>query len=208
MFQLHLEVQTIHPEKGVTSSRAWVSKSFVKNFLHLLYRNMGSISSHNAIDIEGNTRNNSVYDPTNIFSLPMVQGNGRVYAYHMVQEYFGDDVGILVGDGSAENTALTYTLHERLYHDPDNDLEYMGGAIGEVTVDGSDSYFDIERIFRNVSGGEVIVKEYGIVVLNGTYNGGTYPYLIIRDVFTEEVDWVTVQDGEYLKVTYRLLVTV
>lgn len=208
MFQLHLEVQTIHPEKGITSSKAWVSKSFVKTFLQILYRNMSKLSVV-TIDLSGTNRNPWPYIPTSILNLPQQSGDGRVYAYRQDDEYFGDEVGILIGTGVAANTALTYTMHTQIEHGiTAGKMEYMGGVINDVVVAGADSYFDIERIFRNRSGGSIVVKEYGISVLNGHGNYGIWPHLIARDYFTDSGDWVTVANTEYLKVTYRLLVMV
>ena len=56
----------------------------------------------------------------------------------------------------------------------------------------------------------MVIKEYAIVVANAEQGSvqNVYPHLIIRDVFTDPGDWVTVADTEYLKVTYRLSVTV
>lgn len=210
MFQLQLQVQTIHPEKGVTSSRAWTSKSFVKNFLHLLFGNLITNTTVDPIDTGGTPRNNaSSYQTSNLLKCPQVFGGSRVYTYDDYRENFGEDVGIQVGDGVAANTALTYTLHQKIDHGVGTgELEYSGGFFGEPTIDGADTYFDIERIFRNASGGSIVIKEYSIVVLWGDMSGNSYPILIVRDVFTEEIDWVTVANSEYLKITYRLLVTV
>ena len=210
MFQLHLEVQTIDARGRVTSSKAWVSKSFVKIFLQLLYRNMSRLSV-DTIDLEGNTRNTNPYIPYNILNLPQVAGDSRVYAYVQTSEYFGDDAGILIGTGDAANTALTYTMHTKVNHGvAAGTMEYMGGVINAVVVSGADSYFDIERVFRNSSGGSIVIKEYGLSVIHGSVSQGSYnwPHLIVRDVFTAPGDWVTVLTTEFLKITYRLLVTV
>jgi hypothetical protein len=208
MLKLLLEAQVISPKKGVVRSKAWVSKSFVKNFLHLLYNNMITGTAVTATDVDG-TQRSSTGESLTVLRCPQAYGGSRVYAYHQTLEYFGEDVGIQVGDGSAANTALTYTLHQQIEHGTaSGKLEYTGGFFGQPVVSGSDTYFDIERIFRNSSGGDVVVKEYAIVVLWQTSSYSNYPILIVRDVFTESEDWVTVADGEYLKITYRLLVTV
>ena len=213
MLHLQLQVQTIHPKKGITSSRAWVSRSFVKNFLGILYRNMISGTDWTTYDTGGNARNYANYhEQDNI--IPCIQGfgGGRVFGYKQyTTTVHGDDVGILVGNGSAAMTALTYCLHQQVIHGKTSGLlEYSGGFVGDVVVAGADSYFDIERIFRNSSGGNVVIKEYAIVVANAEQGSvqDVYPHLIIRDVFTDPGDWVTVADTEYLKVTYRLSVTV
>jgi hypothetical protein len=209
MLKLLLEAQVINPKKGVVRSKAWVSKSFVKNFLHLLYNNMITGTAVTATDIDGTPRTATGGAALTMLRCPQAYGGQRVYAYNMTTEYFGEDLGVLVGDGSAANTALTYTLHQQIAHGTaSGKLEYAGGFFGQPVVSGSDTYFDIERIFRNSSGGDVVVKEYGIAVLWQSSTYSDYPILIVRDVFTDPGDWVTVANGEYFKVTYRLLVTV
>lgn len=204
MFQLHLEAQTIHPEKGITRSKAWVSKSFLKNFLGCLAPQFDQDNNCSVVDTDGNSRSEG-YEK-NVLYCPMGYGGGFVYGYSETTEYKGDTVGILIGTGSAANTALTYTLHTQIDHGTgSSEMEYFGGCMNDTTtVDGADSYFDIERIFRNSSGGTISVSEYGIVVLRGSTS---YRILIVRDVFSGG-DIVDVDDGEYFKVTYRLLVTV
>jgi len=208
MFQLHLEAQVINPEKGIVKSKAWISKSYVKNILGSLAAQFDTANSYDVVDTGANTR--SLNETSGVLYCPMCYGGGFVYGYGGGEEYKGDEIGIQVGNGNAANTALTYTLHQQIVHGSGSgQLEHFGGCLDDVvTVSGSDIYYDIERIFRNSSGGTITVKEYAIVILRNRYINNHYPVLIVRDVFTDPGDWVDVANVEFLKVTYRPIVTV
>lgn len=206
MFRLLLQVQTIHPEKGITQSRAWYSKSFVKNVLGCLAPQMDQENTYTTVDTGANSRTNSVQ--VNSLYCPIGCGDAYQYGYYMNEKYKGDELGIQIGTGNAANTAITYTLHQRVNHGKaSGEMEYFGGTVGVVIVDGANTYFDIERIFRNSSGGSIAVSEYSIVVIRDNQYGYSYPTLIVRDVFSGG-DIVTVADTEIFKVTYTPIVTV
>ena len=205
MFQLHLQAQLFDKRGKLKLSKAWVSKSFLKNVLGCLAPEIDTGNSYDTVDIDANTRSNT--EEPNVLYCPQTAGGQYVYGYDDTNRNFSDKVGILVGTGDAANTALTYTLHQQIDHGKSaGQFEYFGGSFGEVTVDGSDTYFDIERIFRNSSGGPIVVSEYGVSVLRESST--CYPTLIVRDVFTDPGDKVTVADGEIFKATYRMYVTV
>jgi len=160
-------------------------------------------STFSMLDIDGNARNFSA--SISLMSIPQAGGDQQVFAYSdNIKGKTGDEVGILIGDGVGAVTAQSYYLGAEFSHGTGSgEIEYFGGLVNDVVVSGSDTYFDIERIFRNSSGGTIVVKEYGITVI-----AGGYATLIARDVYSDVGDWVTVTDGEYLKVTYRVKVTV
>ena len=61
--------------------------------------------------------------------------------------------------------------------------------------------FDIERIFRNISGGDITINEIGVYVIADYY---AYNYCIIRDKLAQGV---MVSNGEFLKVKYTIKIT-
>lgn len=207
MFQLHLQAQVINPKKGIVKSKAWVSKSFLKNFLGCLAPQLDPTNTYETVDTGATTRTND--ENGNAIYCPQGYGGGYIYGMSDNQEYKGDELGIVIGIGSAANSAITYTLHNQIDHGiGSGEMEYFGGCFDDnPTVDGNDSYFDIERIFRNSSGGTISVSEYGIIVYRDNQSSYPYPTLIVRDVFSG-IDIVDVDDGEYFKVTYRFYVTV
>jgi hypothetical protein len=140
----------------------------------------------------------------NMMPAPQASGGQGVWAKNDAVSKYGDESGILIGTGTAAVSAQDYYLATRINHGTGaGEMEYFGGIINGVVISGSDSYFDIERIFRNGSGNPIIIKEYGFSAI-----ARFYPTLIIRDSYSDAGDWVTVADGEYLKVTYRIKVTV
>lgn len=201
MLTLYIEKQRFSADGKILESKADISHSFVKNFLGCLYRNMSGLL-FSMLDQDGSTRN---YDEhINILAAPQVGGGSRVYAYDDTVSKYGDEVGILIGTGSAGVSAQDYYLSAKIDHGVSaGEMEYFGGRINDPVIDGSDTYFDIERIFRNSSGGSIVIKEYGLAIIAEYYS-----HLIIRDAYAGAGDWITVADGEYLKVTYRIKVTV
>lgn len=207
MFQIHLQAQVFDKKGRLRQSKAWVSKSFLKNILGCLAPEIDTDNNYDTVDINANSRGNN--SKANVIYCPLAAGGQYVYGHGDSLENTAETLGILVGTGDAANTALTYTLHQLIAHGKSaGQFEYFGGAFGEVTISGADTYFDIERIFRNSSGGSIVVSEYGISVFRENSYGYCYPTLIVRDVFTDPGDQITVADTEIFKATYRMYVTV
>lgn len=201
MLTLYLEKQKINKNGVVLESKVDISHSFIKNFLVCLYRQMSG-TSFSLLDMNGDARDHGY--SMNMMPAPQAGGGQGVYVRSDAITKYGDESGIIIGTGTGAVTAQDYYLAARIDHGTGaGEMEYFGGIVNNVVIDGNDSYFDIERLFRNNSGGSIIIKEYGFSVL-----AYTYPTLIIRDAYLEAGDWVTVADGEYLKVTYRIKVTV
>jgi len=201
MLTLYIEKQRFSKDGNILESKADISHSFIKNFLGCLYRQMSSLS-FSMLDIDGNARNYSGH--VNMMPAPQADGGQRVYGNEEARTKYGDEVGILIGTGTSAVSAQDYYLAAKINHGTGaGEMEYFGGRLNDVVIDGDDTYFDIERIFRNGSGDSIVVKEYGFSVI--AYR---YPTLVIRDSYSGAGDWITVADGEYLKVTYRIKVTV
>lgn len=207
MLTLYIAKQRFDKDGKILESKVDISRSFVKNFLGCLYRNMAQLN-YSMPDIHGDSRNTGYqYN-----MMPAIQADGgqRVWGYSdsdSTIEKFGDEVGILIGTGTSSVDAQDYSLSAKIDHGLGaGEMEYFGGRVNDVVIEGSggsDSWFDIERIFRNGSGNPIVIKEYGFSVI-----AWLYATLIIRDSYSDPGDWVTVQDGEYFKVTYRIKVTV
>lgn len=201
MLTLYIEKQRFSKNGRILESKADISHSFVKNFLGCLYRQMANLS-YSMLDMNGDAKNYARV--VNMMPASQSGGGQRIYGNTDIVTKYGDEVGIIIGTGTAAVDAQDYYLSARIDHGTDaGEMEYFGGRLNDVVIDGNDSYFDIERIFRNGSGNNIIIKEYGFAVI-----ANFYPTLIIRDSYSDAGDWVTVADGEYLKVTYRIKVTV
>lgn len=201
MLTLYLEKQRISEDGVVLESKANISHSFVKNFLVCLYRQMAG-TTFSLLDMNGVPRDHGV--SMNMMPAPQADGGQGIYVRGDSVQKYGDEVGIIIGTGVGAVSAQDYYLGARIDHGVGaGEMEYFGGKLNDVVIDGNDSYLDIERIFRNSSGNSITIKEYGFSVL-----ALTYPTLVIRDSYADPGDHITVADGEYLKVTYRIKVTV
>jgi len=201
MLTLYIEKQRFGKDGRILESKAGISRSFIKNFLGCLYRQMSNLE-YSMLDMNGDARNYA--GQINMMSATQADGRQRIWGNTDATTKYGDELGIIIGTGTSGVSAQDYYLSAKIDHGTGaGEMEYFGGKLNDVVISGNDSYFDIERIFRNSSGNPIIIKEYGFSVL-----AHWYPTLIIRDSYSDEGDWVTVADGEYLKVTYRIKVTV
>ncbi len=201
MLSLLLQTQILDKDKNIIKQKAFIAQSFVSNFLACLMRNMKQ-NSVTMIDTSTTERTVSVTD--NFLSTIIAGGTTELSANQQSTGDSADNIGLLVGTSVSATTWNQSSMVSKIAHGTGSgELEYFGGFIGDVVLSGADAYFDIERIFRNNSGGSIDVKEFGLVGLISTYG-----YLYVRDAFTDSGDWATVADGEYLKVTYRLKITV
>lgn len=201
MLSLLIQRQIFDLNMKLISSRAERSKSFLKNFLGALYRQTSQLT-FSMLDIDGVARNFAKV--ASFMQMPAGPGGVRLYSYSSNISVWGQDIGITLGTGSASVSAQDYYMAADIDHGTDaGELEYFGCLIGDVVISGSNAYFDVERVVRNSSGGTIIVKEFGLGVT--CYR---YPHLIVRDAYSGSGDWSTILNGEYMKVVYRVQVTV
>ena len=104
-------------------------------------------------------------------------------------------------DGTAANTAIEHGVASgEFYH--------YGAEIGFVQVSGTQLTVEITRIFENRSGGTITVNEVGLyagyVVTAGVVPAIEDVHCLARHVVTA----VTVNDTEFLKVTYSIVINV
>lgn len=198
-------------------SRKYLSRSFVKAFLNGFY-NFCQAASNTTL----NTSNSSAAQRAggtvngwfNIFYVNVGGGGGK--AMFCFDTNGGgstpstaedcEDVGIVVGTGSTAVTPTDYALETKVAHGTSSSqLQHFGHLVSEVTVSAPNASFDIERIFRNSSGGSIIINEIGLQASSHAFGTTGFNFLLIRDVISPTV---TVANGEYLKVKYTIQVTV
>jgi len=187
------------------------SKSFLLNFIKTLYRAMSQDSGDvanmvTASDVTQNPTSFSYY--TNLFACAGTSGKSRQYHRYSSPRYvYGENLGIVVGlDNTAVAPSQTKLLSLIEHGTAANELEYFGMLImdeADFNVDAGvdEAYFEIERIFRNASGGSITIEEIGIYCLADTNVVNGTVFCILRDV-----DTIVVADGEYLKIKYRIKV--
>ena len=194
------------------------SRSFVKAFLQLIYC-LTSNLSQNIIDIDNTSRS---IDDERDASLRVTHpglsaGDDSAGSYIQltagfsagVFSVYADDCGIVVGTSSTAVAVADDNLVAPIAHGSSAGQFIHYGCWGlNYTTGASSASFDVERIFRNDSGGSIVVAEIGMYTRafldNVPSESEAFGFCILRDVLGATV---TVLNGEYLKVKYTITVS-
>jgi hypothetical protein len=119
-----------------------------------------------------------------------------------------DTYGIVVGTGTATVTPTDYKLASQIPHGTGSgQLDYDTHTVAS-SYTSSSSYVEISRVFVNRSGGDVVVREVGLIARNYFKDDGAVrndvKYLIARDVLPSPV---RVKNLGSLTVRYRISLT-
>ena len=188
------------------------SKSFLVNFIKTLYRAMSQDIGPDAnmttiLDVLDDPVSATSY--VNLFYCVGASGKSRQWLKTLYSYVYGEDVGIVVGtDSAAVAPSQTKLLAPIVHGTGAGELEYFGMLVMDeadfnVDTGADEAYFEIERIFRNASGGSITIEEIGINTAARlcSHVGVDRIFCILRDV-----DSIEVADGEYLKIKYRIKV--
>src|SRR3990167_6453158 len=184
----------------------------------MLFSIMSRVST-NAIDISNTSRTLStsaaaleqqisVIHPgldslTDLYQTSGASGGGASTSFAVAS----DQCGIVVGTGSTAVAVANFAMGTIIAHGTSAGQFVYYGCWGlNYTTGASSASFDIERIFRNSSGGSIGVAEIGMYCASTTGQSSPPPavafgFCILRDVLGATV---TVLDGEYLKVKYTI----
>lgn len=192
------------------------SRSFVKAFLQLLYCSMSNVAE-NIIDISNTSRTFSSADSSECSvthpGLSALNDCCFVVFNHNFSgtsalEIMADECGIVIGTSSTAVAVGDDNLVTPIAHGASAGQMTHYGCYGlNYTTGASSASFDVERIFRNDSGGSITVAEIGIyaaTTMDSTY-AASQSFCLLRDVISPTV---AVGDGEYLKVKYTITVSV
>lgn len=211
---VHFQVSRGSPRK----SRCYVrpreqSRSFVRQFLQCLYPQIAELSQ-TALDITNTSK--TVGAVTGTVPSLLICGHPGLDSYDdtwwsseaigNIDDGASDEKGIVIGTGTTAVAVNDFKLATQIAHGSSAAQMVHYGCWGlNYTTGASSASFDIERIFRNDSGGSIVVAEIGIY--SGGYNSTNVfnSFCIIRDVLGATV---TVLNGEYLKVKYTITVSV
>ena len=184
----------------IKRSRKYRSKSFVKAFLVTMYRQFSKLT-YGTLDTGNTTR--TFTDDNIVYYVNACTGNFWTLASTSgVNNTISTQIGIVVGTGVNAVTTTDYALQTLIADGVvATQLEYGAMYVYPVTVSAPNATLDIERIFRNSSGGTITIKELGIYYKAGAANN-CYYYCMVRDLST-----IAVLNGEYLKVTYTFQIT-
>lgn len=190
------------------------SRSFVKAFLQFLYCQMSN-NSQSIIDITNTAQTVSSSSFARISALHpgLASGSDQLYALDgngvifRVGNFTAEQAGIVVGTSSTAVAVADDNLVSPIANGSSaGQLTHYGSYGLNYTTGASSASFDLEREFRNDSGGGITVAEIGVYVatcLNATSTSGK-SFCILRDVLSPTV---TVNNGEYLKVKYTITVS-
>lgn len=187
-----LELIVKDKDGKVTEKRTLKSKSFVRQFLELLWIqafNILETAPYGVRDTSNVVRNicNSAYS--------FAANGGPGITTH----------GIVVGAGTTAPTINDYALVALITHGvASGQLQYSAVTFGAPASDATTSQFTITRDFANASGASITVNEIGLHVKGYIYNS-TYYFLVIRDIVA---GGIAVPNGQTLTVNYREQVVV
>jgi hypothetical protein len=140
------------------------------------------------------------------YSLSVPAGGGAHIAMNAADN--DDTYGIVVGTGTATVTPTDYKLASQIPHGTGpGQLDYDTHTVAS-SYTSSSSYIQISRVFVNRSGGDVVVREVGLMArnyfkdLNAVRND--VKFLIARDVLPSPV---RVKNLGSLTVRYRISLT-
>ena len=195
------------------------SRSFVKAFLQQLYC-LTSDLSQAIIDIDNTSRtvpgNSSAslrvihpgLDAGDDSRAVNPNSGANIVGYHF--NIYADDCGIQVGTSATAVAVADDNLVAPIAHGTGAGQFVYYGCYGlNYTTGASSASFDVERIFRNGSGGSIVVAEIGMYTRATTETSNVnenevFGFCILRDVLGATV---TVLNGEYLKVKYTITVS-
>ena len=191
-------------EKLIRKGRKLISRSFLKQFICSLYENASNVDVVSN-DILNNSRTLNYYQAPPFFCNGGAGGSYQWIAYGQdgtAGYKISDTIGIILGTGDTAVTPSDYKLVTPIVHGTTTGtMEYLGHWFSStVTVSAPNASFTMERMYKNSSGGTITVKEIGIYSFDENF-----VFCICRDVLSSSV---SVSDGEYLKVTYTIQVTV
>ena len=174
-------------------------------FLLQLYRQFAPSAGNTDItDIYGVTHSRGEDDTQFFVAAPSGDTQGM---NEFIAGDTSDKLGPQVGTGTTAVAIDDNALETRIAHgESAGTLIHYGAYVTNFQVVGSVASFDIVKLFENQSGGNITVTEIGLYESSDTFEGQIYGVLCMyREVLASSV---TVNDGEILKVTMTVELTV
>ena len=224
MLTVKLILERLDREGRLLERREQGSRSFVKNFIVLLYCAHTQITAAGPFvmtDIAGNPRDVDSQSSSGVgvryvkanFMIGAPPGLAGVYCLCGIGNTYnpdkatikGEHIGIQVGTGTNAVTPTDTALQTRIAHGrAATQLEYGGCELVDLTFANPNGEFTIRRYFTNLSGGPITVNEVGIHSVGTDLSTEAWAFLIARDL----TGGVAVADTEILRATYVPQITV
>ncbi|MBA7677893.1 hypothetical protein ES703_86159 [subsurface metagenome] len=187
-----LELTVKNKQGKVTEHRIMRSKSFVRQFLEMLWLQAVPIEEDLLYELR---------DINNVL-LPISESSWNFGCVAAAGEL---DVGIIVGTDSTPPDIDDYAIETLIDHDAApptaGRLAYSDQVIAVPASDATTSQFTITRDFVNASGGAITVNEIALYVKGFIMRWSDwFTFMLIRDVIG---GGVAVPAGETLTVNYR-----
>ena len=164
------------------------SDSFVANYYRILAKLLGCATGVLFEDVNGDML--EVVSP-NKMDLSALAGD--------------DSKGIVVGTGTTSPSPHDAHLVSKIANGTGSgQLSYQACDVSPPAIEGSDTYFEVTRDFKNESGADITVYEIGEIAEVNLSGGGTTKVLIFRHV---ESGGITVPNGATLTVKIKHKIT-
>jgi len=184
-----LELTVRDKDGKITNHRVMKSKSFVRQFLELLWITTYQIPDSKAY---------GMIDPGGTYREIHATG----YCFRSSAPAGTVTYGIIVGTGTTAPTIDDYAIETLIDHDAApptaGALQYGAVAFGAPSSDATTSHFTITRNFANASGGAITVNEIALYVEG--YDTAVRYFMTIRDAIG---GGIAVPDGQTLTINYR-----
>ena len=224
MLLVKLTLERLDKDYRLLERREQRSRSFLKNFISLLYCAHAQITAaapFTMSDITNTARTvdsqgvdvSQRYSKANLrmAAPPGVSGIYCTYGYTAGRPnqttIEGDKLGIIVGTGTTAVTPTDVALVARVAHGrATGQLEYGGCELINIAFVAPNGEFTIRRYFTNASGGSITINEIGIYSVGTDFD--TYyawPFCVARDIVSPGI---AVANTELLRVTYVPQITV
>jgi hypothetical protein len=202
---------TIADDKGkiVRKSRKYKSYSFVKGFLDIMM--LTFIETHSTCKNTANV--STTIGAGGYYNDQRVVKNTRPFiansSYTPNGETDSTKCGIVIGSGNAAVNVSDFALQTPILNAA---VAHSVQNMGACAVDSTSTFFNMTRVFTNVSGSDKFIREIGIVLSNCYYSQGgytSYAYLdnilVIRDVLPGAI---TLTNGQSMTLNYTIKATV
>ena len=224
MLTARLILERLDKDYRLLERREQPSKSFLKNFLSLLYCAHAQIfdaAPYTMTDITNTARTVDSQGYLNIYDrqskanlrigsspgLSSVLCHSGAAALPLTGTIEGSKLGIQVGTGTTAVTPTDIALAIRVAHGrATGELEYGGCELINIVFANPNGEFTIRRYVTNSSGGSITVNEVGIYAVGTDYSASAaWAFCIARDIVSPGI---AIANGELLRVTYVVQITV
>lgn len=196
----------------ITKTPLIPSHSFLKQFLDRIYMYNAQLNT-TITDITNAARTVQIVNYTSMFVINN-PGLDSAFVYNSLSAPAAADYGIVVGTDNTAVSPTNYKLGTIIPHGTSSgQFEYYGCWVSNFTITSGSQQatFDIERICRNGSGGNITVNEIGLYfIAEAQGTSELKSFCIVRDVLgtASGTSATTVNNGEYLKIKYTFKIQV